>query len=367
MLNHRLSAPSLGQLLLAALTFLASAAEVSAEILDGAFGLKFDAAVPVEVLGASTLAPADLPHRPFDDEYPPERVGWFYFTPVIAPDPLGAARYQVLVTRSGQPALILARLVGHGCNETYTWLVDSLTRKYAIQDDPAALPRPPYLQAASFQVDGVSVDLACGRDLVLAYTLPSGIRRWQAEQGALEDARKAEAQRVAEVEKRIERAEARAYADTFTHGEKFRLDGGLGLIFGEPFPTTVPHESDIPFAMRPPRLPPPFDTGSFELTLDPQEVPIKLEGSIPDPDGRHYEKITAALQAKFGAAMKDTDRHRIFRVNGNYFTLRQIKDRTDITLIDSRAQKAQEARAAAARAAELAAAEAKFRSETEGL
>ncbi|MEZ5550343.1 MAG: hypothetical protein R3E82_05605 [Pseudomonadales bacterium] len=356
-----------GQLLAGALMILAPVSAQSAETLDGAFGLRFDAAVPEQVLGASTLAPADLPHRPFADEYPPERAGWFYFTPVIAPDPLGAARYQVLVTGNGQPALILARLVGHGCNETYTWLVDSLTRKYAIKDDPAVLPRPPYLQAASFQVDGVSVDLACGRDLVLAYTLPSGIRRWQAEQVALENARETEAQRLVEVARRIERAEARAYADTFTHGEKFRLDGGLGLIFGEPFRTTVPHTPDVPFAMRPPRLPPPFDTGSFELTLDPEDVPIRLEGSIPDPDGRHYEKITGALQAKFGAAMKDTDRHRIFRVNGNYFTLRQIRDRTDITLIDIRAQKAQEARAAAAKAAELAAAEARFKAETEGL
>ena len=38
-----------------------------------------------------------------------------------------------------------------------------------------------------------------------------------------------------------------------------------------------------------------------------------------------------------------------------------------ITLIDIRAQKAQEARVAAAKAAELAAAEARFRAETEGL
>ena len=337
------------------------------EPIDGAFGLEFGVSVPLAQLGATTLPPSDLPHRPFDDDYGDGASGWHRFSASMVPDPLNGAQFHVLTTEAGAPALMLARLAGVGCGDVYTWLIESLTRKYALREDTAVLPRPPYLKAAGFAVEDRRVDVGCGSDLVLVYTDTKAVARWQREQQAALDTRIKELNRLAEVQQRIARAQARELADSFTHGDKFRLDGGLGIIFGEPYLVSTPHPVDEPFPVRLRDLPAPFNGGTYQLTLDPEQVPIKLEGELPDPEARYFEQLTEALRAKYGSPIKDTARHRIFRINGNYFTLRQTGTKTDFALIDTRAQKAQEARAVAFAAAEVAAAEEKFRRETEGL
>lgn len=316
--------------------------------VDGAFGIRFGEPVALELLGAATVQPAY--------PAPPDNLGlhdglaqrWHHFTPDETPVVLGGrpTRYQVMVDASGRPIRIVAERPKTDCQAAFDWIVESIGRKYSTSQDPQVQPRNGFLHGARFHVKQRQVDVACGRSLLVEYTDLAALLRWQGEQRALSTTAKERALITQRASERIAERRLKQFADEFTLGDPTRLEGALGVAFGQPYPGATNQPADMPFAVALSELPTPFAAGTYELTVDPAGHPVRLEGSLRDGSGGSFEMLRDALRAKYGAPMKDTARHVIHRVNGNLFVLRRLAGIGELSLvvIDAQAQRAQRAR-----------------------
>ena len=372
--------------MLSALAPLLLAAGTGANLevpLDAPFGFPLGEPLPLDAIAASVadrkrqpqlpenLATAD----PFETGTPPTPAavsGWHYLEPLTLPETLdrGDSQLMGLLTEQRLPARLVLTVPERGCEGVYAWINDSLKRKYAVADGDAEVgARAPHLRAVRYRFEQRQIDVACGPDVRLQYTDEAALADWRREQQLLRAVREQEAQAAAAVAERIAEAEGRTFADAFTLGNASRLQGGLGVTFGQVFPAPQSFTADAPMPVALPDLPAPFAAGSFEIELGPDAVPIELKGTFPDPSGVHFTTISRALRAKYGAPIKDTARHLIFRVNGNFFVVRALPavGKARITLMDGAARRAQRDRARAAEAARLAALEEQFKKETRGL
>lgn len=345
------------------------------EPLDGAMGFAFDSPLPDDVIAAALQG--DTPRLPDNIEFEalPEGVketGWRYVSPIRVPDMLKRGQPKVLglLSRHNLPARLLAEVDERGCAELYSWLNESLKRKYAVTGDDAEVPaRAPYLRASRYIQGQRQVDVACGPSVLLQYTDLATLNLWRQEQ--LESHALGEQRRQAElaVLAKVELYRARAFADEFTLGDSARLQGGLGVMFGQRFEPGRAFEPDTAFDVTLANLPAPFTDGDYQIELDPESIPIELTGDFADPDGRHFEILFEALQAKYGKPVKNSTRHKIFKVNGNFFVLRALPrdGKTHLSVLDGQARRQQRLRNKQQAADELAALEAQFRKETDGL
>jgi hypothetical protein len=345
------------------------------EPLDGAMGFAFDSPLPEDVIAAAVRN--ETPRLPdnIDFETLPEDVkvsGWHYVSPIRLPEMLKRHQPKVLglLSRHNLPARLVAEVDEQGCEDLFSWLNDSLKRKYAVTGDDAEVPaRAPYLRATRYIQGRRQVDVACGPSVLLQYTDLSTLNLWRQEQ--LDNHALAEQRRREElaVLAKVELYRARAFADEFTLGDQARLQGGLGVMFGQPFEVNEPFEPDTAFAVTLEDLPPPFTDGEYQIELDPASLPIELTGDFRDPDGTHFEALFKALQAKYGQPVKNSARHKIFQVNGNFFVLRALpkNGKTHLSVLDGQARRQQRLRRKQQAADELAALEAQFRKETDGL
>jgi hypothetical protein len=344
----------LAGILAAAISAVVGAAALVKPI-HGALGLEFGKPISHEVLGAS-LEPPTFPALPDNLNENPQAAGdtgqWYYFLPEALPTALAVdnTAFTVMVDNELRPLRILAERSMGACDETYSWFVDSLTKKYLTDGDPKIVPRIGFIQGARFTKDYRQVDVACGKSLLIEYTDAEALLRWQGQLQAHASERQSERAKSEQVARDIERLRQQQFADSFTLGDQFRLDGALGVAFGQSFPLPPDYLVDKPLAIALPNLPEPFAAGRYELTVGPQAEPVRLEGRLPDGNGDAFNEVRSALQAKFGPPMKNSQLHVIHRVNGNFFVLRRLKGlrELNIAVIDTRAERAKTARATAA-------------------
>ena len=248
-----------------------------------------------------------------------------------------------------RPLRIMAERKSGDCDASFPWFLDSLTRKDLTQDDPEVAPRNGFITGARFTQSHRQVDLACGKRLLIEYTDGEGLLRWQGAQRALANEQRSRDMALKQAAAEIERKRQRQFADSFTQGDRFRLDGALGVTFGQPFPLPPDYLVDEPLDVTLSQLDEPFAAGRYQLTVGPQAEPIRLEGQVPDGSGEAFASVRDALQAKYGPPMKNGKHHVIHRVNGNFFVLRRLTGlrELNIAVIDTRAERDQRARAEA--------------------
>jgi len=338
--------------------------------IDGAFGLEFGRPVDPADLGATLAKPAaPLPPANVDqtlpEPVPGEHDGWYHFEPDLLPPRFDsdATELMVLVTTERRPARIVLSKPENDCDGLMAWLSGSLSRKYGAGEDAEAEPGPGQAQAVRFFRGDRQIDASCGPDgLLLQYTDTRAYGHWQSERFAALAAYRKEQEALARAAAEVEARELRAAADSFTFGDGMRLEGALGVRFEDAFEgleSFTPDEaSDVELA----ELPEPLAAGRYQITLSPGAEPIRIAGWFPDPDGSAFERLSSAVEAKFGAPMKHTDTHRIYRINGDFIVFRRLErlGQGTISVIDSSAQQAQRER-------EALAARRQFEEETAGL
>lgn len=369
-----LTAAALG---FAALLGGAAAAE---EPITGAFGLTFDEPVAPARLGASLAEPPyPLPPGNLDQAVPAplpgDASGWHLFSASARPDLLAhpEVRFFVLRDAAGRPVRILAEHPQPNCIDDMLWLTTSLARKYRAEDDPFGAARQGFRQSARFVSGHAQVDVSCGPALLIEYTDAAGYAGWLAEQTARQTERAATQAALAEQRELLQAERQRRFADTFTAGDRFRLLGVFGIPFGAPMdPAWLEggeFRVDEPLAATPPQRPAPFDSARFLVTAGPDREPIRIAGELADPDASTFEWLVGALETKYGPPLKDSPRHRIHKVDGDYLIARYLPDQalTRMVFIDDVASEAQKAREAAARAQALAEQRRQFEEETAGL
>jgi hypothetical protein len=347
------------------------------EPLEGALGFDFDAAVPQTSVAAALGATTALPPLPDNiettaDEFDSDGLtGWHYLVPQQLPGKLDRtdARVLALLTADHLPARLIVQMPVTGCGDLYGWVNESLQRKYGVTGEPDTPARAPHLKASRYTQGNRQVDVFCGPDLLLQYTDLSALNLWRQEQQQRVQLRLQQAAGREAAAQEIAHARAQAFAEQFTLGDRSRLQGGFGVVFNQRFVGAQAVEPDTPTSVELDDLPAPFDQASFEIELDPAGHPIELTGELEDPLQEHFAAVVAALEAKFGAPIKDSDRHKIFRINGNFFVVRALARSgiTRVNLLDGQARRAQRDREKAREAAELAAMEARFHEETKGL
>lgn len=356
-----------------------SGAATVGEPITGAFGLEFSEPVGHDVLGASLEeAPYPLPPGDLPADSPPtvpgERTGWYLFTPRARPERLedASVRFYLLRDDDGHPVRILAEHPQPACAEDLDWFTSALGRKYGTREDPYGAKRRGFRHSARFVDGSRQIDVSCGPSLLLEYTDGGRYRRWlEARQAARRTNRERRAALTEQAE-RLREIRLRRFADSFTAGDRFRVEGALGITFGEPVDATLlesEFEADAPLPARLPDLAEPFTGASFTLTLGPERRPVRVAGELADPGGQLFERVSAALRTKFGAPVKDGDVHRIHKVSGDYLVVRRLPDeqRLRLVFIDDAGRRAQQAREVAAHEARLAEQRRRFEEETAGL
>ncbi len=330
----------------------------------GAFGLEFDVPVAVEVLGASVghppypSLPLNLSQEPVETA-PDSPTQWYLFAPKAVPKVLRGThtRFFVMVDDQRYPVRIVAEAVSEvkadSCTIAFDWLNTNLKRKYLTDYDVVVKPREGFKVSTRYTFKARQVDVACGDSLLIEYTDADGVARWVAEErkrlSAYTLRMKAYAEQEAELERINElllKEDHEHFADTFTLGDRYRLEGGLGVRFGSPFSPIGDFTPDKPFAVKLDALPPPFAEGSYEITLAPDRTPIRIGGYFPDPNGDHFKTVSDALRAKYGAPMKNGETHKIHKINGNFVIARNNtrEGRLDVVFIDNQARKDQKER-----------------------
>ncbi len=363
----------------AALLAAVVGAAAAKEPITGAFGLEFAEPVPEAVLGASLGAPRH-PVPPGNlDQTVPEPVpdaapSWHLFTPQARPPLLDSpsVAFSVLLDQSGHPVRILAEHPEPDCAVDLLWLTRSLARKYRAEDDPHGAERTGFRHSVRFVSGAAQIDVSCGPTLLIEYTDGQGYRRWLEDERAKLVAHREALDALARERTRLEEARLRQLAETFTAGDRFRLDAAFGVAFGEPVNPGWIHgeaEVDTPLPARLPNLSAPFDLGEFTVTVGPDLRPVRVTGEVPDPDGAWFQRVAAALRIKYGPPAKDGEQHKIHKVAGDYLVLRYLPEdgRLRLVFIDDEGRRAQRAREVAAHQARLAEQQRLFEEETAGL
>lgn len=360
------------------LTVLAGAASTR-EPITGAFGLEFEEPLTDAVRAASLgQPPYPLPPRNLDQSLPPpipgEPTGWYLFVPQAVPALLDApgVRFMVLQSRSGLPLRILAEHPAPDCTADVLWLTRSIARKYNAPDDPFGAERDGFRHSARYLSDVGQIDISCGPTLLIEYTHPAAYRSWLAAEAERHAAHRAQQGELAEARQSLDRERKRQVADLFTAGDRYRLEGALGLTFGVPVPVDwlrADVVADEPLEVEPPALADLLRDGRITVTVGPDREPVQVVGEFPDPDARRFESLAEALQAKYGSALKDTPVHKIHKISGDYLVARYVVDRAvaRLVFIDDAGRERQQQRELEAKQARLAEQERQFQEETAGL
>lgn len=340
------------------------------QTIDGAFGVDFGRPLDSDALGATVAEPvAPLPPSNLDqtlpEPVPGDHDGWHHVAPELLPPRFAgdATRLMVLVTAEGLPARIVLAKPAGDCEALMDWLAESLGRKYGAGDDAEVDPAQGQDRAVRFYRGERQIDAGCGpAGLLLQYTDARAYGRWQSERFAARAAYRKEQEALARAAAEVEERKLQAFADAFTFGDGRRLEGALGVRFEDPFEGLEDFTPDQAADVTLEGLPEPLAAGRYQITLSPSAEPVRVAGWFPDPEGTAFEQLSRAVGAKFGAPMKHTDSHRIYRINGDFIVFRRLErlGQSTISVIDASAQQAQRER-------EALAARRAFEEETAGL
>ena len=357
----------------AVLVALVAGAAAAASPITGAFGLNFETPVPEQLLGASLAAPpypllpANLDQSPVESA--PDRLpAWYLFSPAALPDLLDdpLVRFMVMVDGERRPVRILAEHPRPDCTADMLWLTRSIAQKYRAEADPFGAERHGFARSARFVHKNQQVDVSCGPALLVEYTHAGAYENWRKAETLARETHHQKTQRLQRLTLDLQIELDRQFADSFTLGERFRVEGAWGVNFGVPFEATEPELLDAPadegFNVTLRDVSEPFADGSFMLTLGPDRVPVRVAGNFPDADARLFRQVAAALKAKFGAPMKDGATHKIHKVNGDHLVARHdaANGKLHMTFINGKARRAQKERL-------LLAQQRQFEEETAGL
>lgn len=250
----------------------------------------------------------------------------------------------VMVSDAGEAMRVIARVNYRGCDEKFDWLKNTISKKYEVHGDAEVAPPAGYERALTITAIDRQIEVRCGPRLVLDYLDLTLIKAWSKQQGRRWTVYQRDQATIAKRQLVLDQRRAVKFADSFTLGSQYRLDGAFGIYFKRQFAarSTQRFPIDQPFYAVLPNLPEPFVEGEILLTISPERHPIVIRGTFDNLD---FEYIAKALKAKYGTPMKASSRHIIHKVSGNHAIVKKIgEDLIELAFIDATAKEAQRER-----------------------
>ena len=250
----------------------------------------------------------------------------------------------VMVNDAGAAMRVIARVNYRGCDEKFDWLKNTISKKYKVRGDAEVAPPAGYERALRIAAIDRQIEVRCGPRLVLDYLDLTLIKAWSRQQGRRWAVYQRDQAAIAKRQLVLDQRRAVKFADSFTLGNQYRLDGAFGIYFKRQFAarSTQQFPIDQPFYAVLPNLPEPFVDGEILLTISPEGHPIVIRGTFDNLD---FEYIAKALKAKYGTPMKASSRHIIHKVSGNHAIVKKIReDLIELAFVDTNAKEAQRAR-----------------------
>jgi len=317
----------------------------------GGLGLRLGLPVPEGAAGAelTPVPEAALPpgaNIPIPQVEPGGRYPWQHFNSPNIPRLYRGVPVQsfVMVSDAGEAMRVVARVNYRGCDEKFDWLKDTISKKYDVHGDAEVTPPAGYERALTITAIDRQIEVRCGPRLVLDYIDLTLIKAWSKQQGRRWTVYQRDQATIAKRQLVLDQRRAVKFADSFTLGSQYRLDGAFGIYFKRPFAerSTQQFPIDQPFYAVLPNLPEPFGEGEILLTISPERHPIVIRGTFDKLD---FEYIADALKAKYGTPMKASSRHIIHKVSGNHAIVKRMgADMIELAFIDATEKEAQRAR-----------------------
>ena len=321
------------------------------EPIYGGLGVVFGTPLEAQAYGAEihdvpeSALPANRSAN-FSELEPGTPLPWRYFNAASLPRPLRKTPTQsfVMMNEALEPMRVISRSEVKGCGDDFDWLKATLTKKYQVQGDAEVTPEAPYERNIRIVFLSKQIEVRCGPRIVIDYMDTTLIRAWANQQTKRHEVYRRD---LAAIDKRrmvMHRRQAIKFADTFTLGDQFRLEGAFGIQFQRPFAknSTQKFPVDEPFYAVLPDLPSPFDQGDIQLVISPEKHPIVIRGTFHD---MAFDDIAEAFKAKYGYPMKTSPRHIIHKISGNHAILKKMSEDTiEVAFIDTNAQKEQRER-----------------------
>jgi len=345
----RISSPLLSLITLCA-TCAVWAAPAEVPVLGG-LGVQLGVTLPHEAVGAelTEVPEALLPpgtNITLPQIEPGGRHPWQHFNSPNIPRLYRDLPVQsfVMVNDAGAAMRVIARVNYRGCDEKFDWLKNTISKKYKVRGDAEVAPPAGYERALRIAAIDRQIEVRCGPRLVLDYQDLTLIKAWSRQQGRRWAVYQRDQAAIAKRQLVLDQRRAVKFADSFTLGNQYRLDGAFGIYFKRQFAarSTQQFPIDQPFYAVLPNLPEPFVDGEILLTISPEGHPIVIRGTFDNLD---FEYIAKALKAKYGTPMKASSRHIIHKVSGNHAIVKKIsEDLIELAFVDTNAKEAQRAR-----------------------
>ena len=329
-------------------------AAVAETPIHGGLGVQFDQPVTAQQIGAQLQDPSHitgvlLPENRKMIEPQIEPGGhypWHRFPGVVLPRPLRVYEHSahIMLNTEGLPIRVSVTVSVNGCGEEFKWMRETLAKKYRVIGDMNATPPESYQQALRVVFVDRQIDMWCGPQTVIQYLDFSQLRQWAVTQHKVYDVYVRERSKQEKRQLVLHRRRSENFANQFTMGDQYKLDGAFGISFRQPFAknSTQNFPIDIPFYAVLPNLPAEFQAGEIQLVISPLKHPIIIRGTFRE---LQFDKVKNALRAKYGTPMKSTDRHVIHKVADKHAILKRMSlDTIELAFIDTLAQTEQRAR-----------------------
>jgi len=328
-----------------------AAAAIAERPIAGGLGVEFAKPLDSGRIGAEL---AQVPHMALPDNRefvlpdiePGGVLPWRYFADIVLPRPIRGHAHQsyVMVDDNLHPIRVITEVAMQGCGKDYQWLKDTVSKKYSVRGDADMPAQPPYEKQLRITFSDKQIDMACGPHLRIEYLNFGRLQQWAVsqhkrlqifERNALDN----EKRRMV-----LDRRRSVQFANAFTLGDRYKLEGAFGIQFDQPFAknSTQVFPVDVPFYAVLPELPPMFANGDIQLVIAPDKYPIVIRGTFREIE---FEDVKNALRAKYGTPLKSTDRHVIHKVSSHHAILKKLAvDTIEMAFINTVAQAEQRSR-----------------------
>ena len=319
----------------------------------GGLGIEFAKPLEGHKIGAEVSNIGAIPHNTLPSnrkiDLPNIEPGgthpWRVFTQPTLPRPLRGLSYVSYVMLDDLQHPIRATLtVQESCGKKYQWIKETLTNKYQVHGEIDIEVEEPLSEGLRIRFSDKQIDIYCGKQITMQYLDFAALRRWAVAQHKRYQVHERE---IAAQKKRqliLNRRRSLQFANEFTIGDQYKLDGAFGVFFQQPFAknSTQKFPFDIPFFAVLPSLPEEFSNGDIQLVISPEKHPIVIRGTFKELE---FERVKNALRAKYGTPLKSTDRHVIHKVSDRHAILKRMSlDTIELAFIDTTAQSEQRRR-----------------------
>ena len=304
---------------------------------DSAFGIHFSKEVPTDVIGQElvwqqekfysrstnvVLTSASEPLPSADTKPSHLWDQWFELLPQIVPQIFQERRasYQIQLDQNLQPVRVFAHIESpKACSVLMPAAQHILLRKYPDADSLQA-PDASELRT-SFTHNALLIELECfptSEHVLLKYTHSAALDDWKTYQ-------KAELERWNQEQRSYQNLKL---AELLSPGKRYQLSGGLGLNFDRPMKTLTSFQPDIAFSVDRSLFLDELNLDEYHLVLSPEGKPYKIIGLYHmDNQIDAIEKMKNVFDAfaeKYGTAIKDRPRHKIFKVSSDFIVQKLI-------------------------------------------